>query len=992
MAPRAPRPPRAHRSRRWWIIAAVVVVVVLLASLKSLATLYTDDLWFSSVNLHSVWSTLLGVKLGLFASFLGVFFVLLFVNLIVADRIGSGAGAPEPDDELVRRYQRFVHPYARRIYAAIAIVVGLIAAAGSIGEWQNWLLFTHSVSFGVKDPQFHKDVSFYVFHLPFLEFLVNWFVVALIVVLIITAIFHYLNGGIRTQRSAPRVRPVVKAHLSVLVALIAIAKAAGYVLARYQLVTSTNGYVEGAGYTDVHARLPALELLFWISLAAAAVLLWNIRRQGWTLPVLAIGLWAFVALAIGVIYPAISQALTVNPNQISRESPYIARNIAATRAAYGLDNVKVSNFAGNTTLTAAQVNANQTTLTNIRLWDPSPGISLTTFQKLEDLHAYYTFQGLGVDRYKVDGKLVPVLVGVRQINSADLPSSTWVNVHLQYTHGEGMVIAKSNQAQSNGNPVFAVRDVPPESSDGLPNIIQPDVYFGLNNPGYVVANTKQAEFDAQLGDGQTIQSHYKGSGGVQLSSFLVQAAFAIREGDLNLLISSQITNQSRIMFVRDIQQMAQKAAPFLSFDADPYAVLVNGHIDWVLDGYTTTSEYPYSQNANTAQVPGGSNLPGSYNYVRNSVKLVIDAYSGKMTFYAVGNDPILRAYEAAFPHMFTPISQMNSTLKNHLRYPEDMFSIQAAMFGRYHVLSPSTFYTQSTAWSLSPTSGAGSPGNALSVTLTTNSQGETVSGSLSRMAPQYQVLQLPGQQGQTFTISDAYVPKAGGSSIQNLSAFLMGTYDPGHLGELRAYVTPPGQTTIGPALADSEIQANSQVSQEISLLDQHGSSVLLGNILMVPVDQAILYVRPLYVESSGNPQPQLRDVIAVFGQKVQMDTTLSAALSDVLGTPVGASSIIPTSPTTPTAPGSLGSGTAGQVQNLLTQASTDYENAQAALKAGGSGALGTYQSDIDAMNGLLQQAQQLLSSSGVAPTTKTATKGSTKKSATTTTTASSSEA
>ncbi len=447
------------------------------------------------------------------------------------------------------------------------------------------------------------------------------------------------------------------------------------------------------------------------------------------------------------------------------------------------------------------------------------------------------------------------------------------------------------------------------------------------------------------------------------------------------------STRSRIMFVRDIQQMAQKAAPFLTFDADPYAVLVDGHIDWVLDGYTTTGEYPYSQNANTFQVPGGSNLPGSYNYVRNSVKLVIDAYSGKMTFYAVGHDPILESYEDAFPHMFTPISQMNSTLRNHLRYPEDMFSIQAAVYGLYHITSPSTFFSQSAAWSLSPTSGAGSPGNALAVTLTTNANGQTASASLARMSPQYQVLQIPGQSGQTFTISDAFVPKSEGSSIQNLSAFLIGTQDPGHFGELRAFVTPAGHPPVGPALADSEIQANSTVSQQISLLDQHGSSVLLGNILMVPVDQSVLYIRPLYVESSGNPQPQLRDVIAVFGQKVTMQTTLSASLSAALGTSVGA--ITPTtSPTTTQTAGSLGSGPAGQIQALLNQASADYQAAQKALTAGGAGALGTYQSDIDAENTALTQAEQLLSASGVAPATKTTTpaKSATKKSSTTTTT------
>ncbi|MGH9043249.1 MAG: UPF0182 family protein, partial [Acidimicrobiales bacterium] len=589
VAPRLPHSPY----RKWWLLGGVVVVLILLVSLRSVASLYTDRLWFSSVGLTSVWNTLLSVKLGLFAAFFGLFFVLLWVSLVVCDRLTALVEGTSAEDELVRRYQRVVRPYARRIYACLAALVALIAAAGTVGEWQNWLLFIHGQSFGFSDPQFHMDASFYVFKLPFLEFLVNWLIVSLIVVLVFTAVFYYLNGGIRTQRS-PKVSPVVKAHLSVLLAVIALVKAGGYVLARYQLVTSTNGFVEGAGYTDVHARIPALSLLFWISLAAAAVLLWNIRRQGWTLPILAVGLWAFVALVIGVIYPAASQAI-VNPSQNSKEAPYITRNIAATRYAYGLEHVAVSDFADSGELTATQVEQGEKTLSNIRLWDPDPQISLPTFQKLQYSHGYYSFQGLSVDRYDIDGSMQPVLTGVRQINPTGIASQTWVNTHLQYTHGEGIVIAQSAQSNSR-EPVFTVQGVPPTSASGWPKVTQPDVYFGLDDPGYVVGNTKEDE----IGTGD---AHYQGKGGVQLSSFWKRAAFAVRLGDLNLLISNQLTDQSRIMFVRDIQERAQKAAPFLSWDADPYAVLAdNGQIYWILDGYTTTSSFPYSQNASSVLV------------------------------------------------------------------------------------------------------------------------------------------------------------------------------------------------------------------------------------------------------------------------------------------------------------------------------------------------------------------------------------------------------
>jgi hypothetical protein len=954
----APRVPRARHRGRWWLLAVGVVVIILLASLRSLATLYTDRLWFSSVHLTSVWDTLLGVKLGLFASFGGLFFVILWVNLIVCDRISLSVEGHDPEDELVRRYQRLVRPYANRIYAALSVIVALIAAAGTIGEWQNWLLFTHGQSFGVKDPQFGKDAGFYVFKLPFLEFLVNWLIVSLIVILVFTAVFHYLNGGIRTQRARPRVRPIVKAHLSVLLALIALAKAAGYVLAKYELVTSTNGFVEGAGYTDVHARLPALELLFWISLAAAAVLVWNIRRQGWTLPILAVGLWAFVALVIGVIYPAISQAI-VNPSQNSKEAPYIARNISATRYAYDLSkpDVTTSKFPASTSLSVQQVLQNAPTLGNIRLWDPDPQISLPTFQKLQYAHGYYTFQGLAVDRYSFNGSLQPVLVGVRQINPSGIASPTWVNTHLQYTHGEGIVIAKANTATSKGDPEFPVKNVPPTSSSGAPKVTQPDVYFGLNEPGYVVANTKEDE----IGTGNP---HYQGSGGVQLSSFLQKAAFAIRLGDFNLLISGQVTDNSRIMFVRDVQAMAQKAAPFLSWDADPYAVLVDGHIDWVLDGYTTTANYPYSQNASSALVPQGSGLPASYNYVRNSVKLVINAYSGSMTFYAMDNDPILRTYESAFPDMFTPASSMPKTLQQHLRYPEDLFSIQAALYGRYHLSSPNNFYNANGAWTLSPTAGAGSSTQSLQVTLTTNAQDQTISGSVAPMAPLYQVFQEPGTTGQSFTISDAYVPFTTGTNSQNLSAFIIGTYKAGSGGKLRVYITPGGQT-VGPARAESEIQQDSTVSSDITFLDQHGSSVLLGNILMVPVGDSVIYVRPLYVEATGNPQPELTDVITVLGQNVQIKPTLQASLAALLQAPVpgpGGSSNVDTN---------LGSATTQAISQYLSEAQTDYTNALAALQTGGTTALGQYQTDISAMETALQNAQALINPTGSSSTTTT---------------------
>ena len=476
----------------------VVVLIILLVSLRSLAGLYTDSLWFSSVGYHNVFSTLLVIKLGLFGVFGAIFFAVLWINLTVCDRIAGHDIVLAQDDELVRRYQQYVRPYAGRIYVALAFILALIGASGTIGQWNNWILFRHGGNFGIKDPEFHKDVGFYVFKLPFLTFIVDWTLAILIVTLAVSLVFHYFNGGIQPQRGLPRVRPPVKAHVSVLLALIALDKAAGYVLQRWSLVNAQDGYVDGAGYTDVHARLPAELLLVYVSIFAAAILLFNIRRQGWTLPVLAVGIWAFVALVVGIIYPALLQTLKVTPAQSSLEAPYIQRNITATRAAYNLNNVHVHQFPADTTINETQTFMAGATIANIRQWDPDPSISLQTFQRLQGISSFYLFPTLGVDRYTLDGQLTPVLIGVREISSANLPSLSWVNTHLEYTHGNGVAVALANQTTSE-NPDFAVQQVPPVSSQGMPEITQPNVYFGLGLMGYVVANTKQAEVDYQQG-------------------------------------------------------------------------------------------------------------------------------------------------------------------------------------------------------------------------------------------------------------------------------------------------------------------------------------------------------------------------------------------------------------------------------------------------------------------------------------------------------------
>ncbi len=962
--PQKARPALSRRRR--WIIVGVIIAIVLIASLRTFAVFYTDALWFSSVNLHSVWVKLFEIKVGLMVVFAAVFAVLLLASLLVAERLAPKGPSLDAEDEFVKRYQEIIGPYSRWLRAAVVVVLSLIVGSQAIGQWNNWILFRHSTAFHATDPQFHRNVGYFVFTLPFEQFLVHWMLVALVVVLLVTVLTHYLNGGIRLQGPRPRVRPAVKAHISVILGLLALVKAVGYYLARFTLDLSSNGYNQGADYTDVHARLPALELLILVSLAAAVLLIYNIRRQGWALPILGVGLWFLVALTAGTIYPAAVQALKVNPAQNTLERPYIQRNIDATRAAMGIDHVQSTPYQANSNLSAAQLSINSDTLANVRLWDPTQTGS--TYDKLQDLRTYYQFNTLALDRYKVGGTETPVVVGVREVNDADLPSSSWVNTTLQYTHGYGMIISAANSVCSGasscsgaGDPVFGVGQVPPASQAGYPKVTQPSVYFGLNNSGYVVANTKQPEIDFQLTNGSNVETHYKGDGGVQLSNFFDQAMFAIRFSDLNLIISNQITNDSRLMFDRGVQARVSKAAPFLSLDADPYPVLLDGRIEWVQDAYTTSDNYPYAQNADTSSLPAGSGLNQNLNYVRNSVKVLVDAYTGKMTFYVMDpNDPIIQTYEKAFPGMFTPASRMSSALRAHLRYPEDIFTLQATMYGKYHITNAQSFYSAADAWALSPSPGSGSPTQALQTTLTTNAQGQTVStGQLVRMAPIYQELRVPGQTQQSFTLLDAFVPVSGQSQIQTLSGFMIAGNDPGQYGKLKMFVTPRDNPVNGPSIVAARIDANSDVSHQISLLNQNGSSALLGNVLMIPVANSLLYIQPLYVESSRNPFPVLQEVIAVYQNQVAIDSTLSGALSQVFSAPISV---------TPGDTGTTGT-LSPQVRSLLNAAQQAYAQSQVDLKAGN---LGAYQTDIQTLESNLQEVQQLTGGT-VAPTSSTTT-------------------
>src|SRR4051812_47590698 len=700
--------PRRRFRLRGWIIGAIVALLVLLFSLRGLAGFYTDFLWFDSLGQGGTWSNLLAAKVMPALVFTAIFFVLMFANLVIADKLAPKYRSTGPEDELIGRYQAATARYTRWIRVGVAVFFALIFGVGVSSQWKQWVLFINHVEFGIKDPQFNKDIGFYVFQLPFLKFIAEWLFGGLVIVLLVTALAHYLNGGIRFQTPFQRVTPQVKAHLSVILAAMALVKTAQYYLGRFELDFSTRGVVEGASYTDVHAQLPALNLLIFISIVAAILFLWNIHRRGWVLPIIAVGLWAFVSVALGTIYPALIQQFVVGPNEFAKESPYIDRNIRATRHAFQLDKVETKDFNYTTfdQIPAAEqqavVDSNKGTIDNARLWDPE--VLQQTYNTLQQIQTYYSIGDVDVDRYLVDNETRQVLIAARDLNSVDLPSQSFVNRHIVYTHGYGAVASPSNQADPGGNPSFALRDVPvKESGITMKNGPPSQVYFAENLGSYVLTGAKQAEFDYQRAGATDKFTRYKGRDGVRLSNIVRRAAFALRFGSLDPLISGQTHSDTKLLMERDIRSRVTKLAPFLQFDADPYPVVLGNRTVWIMDGYTTTDQYPYGQT-----LGGEGSLSKSFNYVRNSVKVTVDAYEGTVTFYVFDKtDPIIKAYRAAFPDLFTDGSRMPQAIKDHLRYPEDLFTSQAAMFGRYHVTEPKRFYDGSSKWLVSPDPGSG---------------------------------------------------------------------------------------------------------------------------------------------------------------------------------------------------------------------------------------------------------------------------------------------
>ncbi len=931
------------------LIALVGVVILLFASARAIAGFYVETLWFQSVGHSDVFWDTLKAKVLLAVTFTVGFAALMYASLSIAERLAPLVRSEGPEEQVLQRYRELVGHRQGLVWVTTSLLFGLIAGVPASAHWQEWMLFRNATNFGQRDPQFNTDVGFYVFRLPFLTYLVSWLFAAFVVVTLLTAVAHYLNGGIRLQPGGRRVTSQVKLHLSGLAAMIAMLKAADYWLQRYELTTSQRGFVDGATFTDVKAQLPALKLLLLISLLAAVLLIVNVWQRGWRLPVIAVGLWAIVASVAGTAYPAFVQRFQVEPSESTREEPYITRNIEATRKAMGLDQVNVVKMSVGT-VDAKVASDSAPALADARLLDPA--IVGPTYQ-LKALRAGYRIGDLDVDRYTIDGRTQQVVLAARELDMANTPLKTWEGRHLAYTHGYGLAFAPASHVGSEGRPSF----VEVSSPDNALKIRQPELYFGDGLADYAVVGSTRQGGEESL---DPARPAYTGQGGVTLSSKVRRLAFAIEFGEYNLFGSRLVTDTSQIIYHRDVRDRVSKIAPFLRYDSNPYPVALGDRIYWVLDAYTATSRFPYSERADTRQLSGRSGLRDSFNYVRNSVKAVVDAYDGSVKLYVIDDaDPIVAAWSSAFPRLFSPKKDIPVGLAEHFRYPEDLFRVQTNVYARYQLQDAQDFYTQQLGWSVaqqvaSEQTPAVSPSQPTTATAAATDSTRATDSNAQRFDPYYTLFHAPDaiDAKPTFVLFRPFVPFSINDQRKELQAFMTASSDPGSYGQLTAYV-------LSQPLPDGPVTVASRISQrfsaDLTLLDQRGSKIRFGDLQIVPTKGGgLLYIRPWFSEGEGNPVPVLQSVSVTYGQRSERGPSLSSAMAALfpgftvdLGDRDG-EVIVPDQPSS-----DPGVDTTGTPEELLTEAEVLFNEAQAAKAAFDSK---TYQQKIERAYELVRRA------------------------------------
>lgn len=827
--------------KKFYLLALAVVVV--LPGVLSLVHLYTDWLFFLETGFSSVFSTILGTKIGVGVAGGAVLLACALANLFIVFRArfpltGFALHGQNLNQLRLSELQRLAKPLSMAGAAVLAFFAGQWAAL----HWQTVLLFANSLPVGVRDPVMDKDLGFYLFHLPLLEVVRSFagFVLASSAVLVGAA--YYLRGGVTLSERGVSVSRQVKTHLAVLAGLFLLVVGFGFYLETFRLLLSGEGTVHGAGYADVNARIPLLQALVFLTVLAAPVLVFGVWKGR---PRVAVAAPAAVALLYGagvVLYPALLQKFKVAPNELALETPYLANNIKFTRFGYDLDSVETIPFDVTYNLSAADIEANDATIRNIRLWDHAP--LLRTYSQLQQIRTYYKFFDVDNDRYTVNGRYTQVMLSPRELSYSDLPSKSWINERLIFTHGNGLAFGPVSRISKEGLPEFFVKDIPAVSLADI-RVARPEIYYGEMSNDYVIVRTRVPEFSYPTATGN-INTTYAGKGGVVLDSFLRKILFSARFRTEKILLSSDITPQSRILFHRSVGDRVRTVAPFLRYDGDPYMVVSDdGRLKWIVDAYTFTDRLPYSKP-----------LQGGINYLRNSVKVVVDAYDGSLDFYLNDPDDILaKVYGRAFPGLFKPLSAMPGDLRGHIRYPHQFLRTQAAMYSAYHMTDPKVFYNKENLW-------------------------EVPAVGDQPMEPYYTVMKLPGEEKEEYILLLPFTP----SKRDNLAAWLTARCDGANYGKLRAYTFPRDRLIYGPKQVDARINQDSYISQQLTLWNQRGSQVIRGSMLVIPIEKSLLYVQPLYLAAADKSGlPELRRVIVAYGDEVVMEENLDLALQRIFG-------------------------------------------------------------------------------------------------------------
>lgn len=835
------------------LLAALGFAVLFLAFGTPAAVLYTDFLWFNEVGYSTVWVTQLTTRiiLGLVTGIIAAVF--LWGNLALTWREFALATVRLDAGAFMRGVttRRF-----RPVVSALSLMFGLAVGLSSHGQWMELQRFLNASEFGLADPILGVDAGFYLFKLTFLEWAYHLGMTVLVATGVAVAAAYLVTKSLELRRGVRGVRvfttPRARYHLSTLVALGFLLKAWGYRLSMYNLMYSPRGVVFGASYTDVHGQLVALKVLMVLAVVCAVLVLTGIFARTGRLILGGVFALLIGSVVLGTAYPAIIQRFYVEPNELAAERPFIEHNIAFTRAAYGLDNVENRDFTISGKLDAAEVQSRAASIANVRLWDWKP--LLQTYSQLQEIRLYYEFSDVDIDRYETPDGTRMVMLAARELNVEELPSQaqTWINRHLKYTHGYGVVMSPVNEVTSEGLPELWVRDIPPVSSVKGIEIARPEIYFGERTDYYAVVNTREKEFDYPVGD-QNAYTTYEGSGGVKIGGFLRRIAFALRFGSSKFIFSSAITPESRVLFNRNIHDRVRLVAPFLVYDSDPYLVVDSaGKLYWIYDAYTVSNRFPYAEPYSFA----GRRI----NYIRNSVKVVIDAYDGDMKFYVFDDrDPLIRAYAGIFKGMFTPAEEMPEDLKAHIRYPQDLLELQAAVYAAYHMDDPDVFYNKEDSWDLAR---------------------EIYAGEETRVEPYYVYMTLPGEQDTGFLLTMPFTPLR----KDNMIAWLAARCDPEGFGQLVCYRFSKQRTVYGPMQIEAQIDQDSEISKLLTLWSQKGSRVIRGNLLVIPLESTVLYVEPLFLAAEQSELPQLKMVTVSDGTEVYMAPTFAQALAALTGT------------------------------------------------------------------------------------------------------------